>query len=252
MTHRFRCTACGQCCFGQLPLTLDDALANAGLFPLAMIWTPLRKGAKDHASVARLGVTIRVTPKDELAVLIVPTAYIPPDQPCPALGEDRLCSIHSHKPLRCRTMPFYPYREEQFQGEMLSPRKGWQCDVSDAAPIVFHERKVLERADFENERNAILLQKPVIKAYADYMLKYSPFLVADLAKAAMKRQGGQVVSSLSSFLTASRNPQAKQIANLQAQALGRALALTAGVQEYADYAASYGGWKKEMDYLAAR
>ena len=31
----FRCTACGKGCYGWLPLTLDDALANAAMNPVA-------------------------------------------------------------------------------------------------------------------------------------------------------------------------------------------------------------------------
>lgn len=53
MEHHFRCTACGKCCYGQLPLTLADAFAHAERFPLALIWTPLREGSKDYAMERR-------------------------------------------------------------------------------------------------------------------------------------------------------------------------------------------------------
>jgi uncharacterized protein YchJ len=47
------------------------------------------------------------------------------------------------KPSRCKTMPFYPYREEKNQAEFLKPREGWECDVSEAAPIVYAGREIV-------------------------------------------------------------------------------------------------------------
>ncbi|MCX7086622.1 MAG: YkgJ family cysteine cluster protein [Methylococcales bacterium] len=215
MAHHFECTACGKCCYGQVPLTISDAFSHAARFPLALVWTPLRQGSKDYAMVAHLGTTVRLANRKELAVLIVPTAYIPPAFPCPALNADNLCSIHSNKPLRCRTMPFYPYRDEQFQAELLTPREGWTCDTSESAPVVFHDKKIVFREDFDQERDALEQQHPLIQRYADYMLKYTPQLLDSLAKATLKAKAGQVVTSLSSFLTATRNPDAKQIAQQQ-------------------------------------
>ncbi|PKD40322.1 hypothetical protein U737_23950 [Methylomonas sp. LW13] len=45
-------------------------------------------------------------------------------------------------------------------------------------------------------------QIPQIRRYVDYMLKYTPQLVDSLVKVSLKPKGGQVVTSLSSFLTA--------------------------------------------------
>lgn len=252
MTQHFQCTACGKCCYGQVPLTISDAMAHAGLFPLAMVWTPLRQGSKDYPMVARLGTTVKLANRKELAVLIVPTVFIPPSFPCPALNPDNLCSIHHHKPLRCRTMPFYPYREEQFQAELLKPRPGWACDISDAAPPVFQEKQIIMREDFDLERQAIIEQSPSIRRYADYMLKYTPLLTDSLAKASAKTKAGQVITSLSSFLTATRNPDAKRIAGQQLPILQNYAEKTAGNKNLADFHGQYENWAKEMAYLSQR
>lgn len=249
MTRHFHCTACGKCCYGHVPLTINDAFSHAERFPLAIIWTPIRQGSKDFAMVARLGTTIQLANRKELAVLIVPTAYIPPTFPCPALTEDNLCSIHDNKPLRCRTMPFYPYREEQYQAELLTPRKEWVCDTSVSAPIVYQNKTIVYRDDFDQERQALEQQLPEIRRYAAYMLKYTPLLVNSLAKASCKA-AGQVVTSLSSFLTATRNPDAKHIALQQLPVLNQFIEKTARQPMLADYHRDYSNWAKEMGYLA--
>ena len=87
MERRFHCTACGKCCFGWLPLSLDDAISNAGRFPLAMIWTTLRQGAKSFALNAELGTTVELRNRKRIAVQIAPTAYIPPSFPCRRQGQ---------------------------------------------------------------------------------------------------------------------------------------------------------------------
>ncbi|MBV5335772.1 YkgJ family cysteine cluster protein, partial [bacterium] len=108
--RRFRCTACGACCRGELPLTLEEAFRHAHRFPLAMVWTPIKPGGKSHELATRLGTSVRLAGKKDAGVFIVPTAYVPAALPCPALADDGLlCSMHEDKPLRCRTMPFYPH-----------------------------------------------------------------------------------------------------------------------------------------------
>jgi Fe-S-cluster containining protein len=250
MEKHFHCTACGKCCYGQLPLTIKDAFANVGRFPLAMLWTPLKQGAKDYSMVSDLGITIKLPDRKELAVLIVPSLYIPSSFPCPALGDDNLCSIHAIKPSRCKTMPFYPYREEQYQAELLTPRKEWACDVSTAAPVVFEGKNIVAREDFDQERQELLLQVPVIRTYANYMLKYYPLLVNSLAKATFQKVGGQVVTSLSSFLTATRNSNAQDIARQQLPLLIEYMNKTTQKTEFAEFHKNYASWVKEMDFLS--
>jgi len=250
--RHFHCTACGKCCHGQLPLTCKDAFANAARFPLCFVWTPLRQGSKDYLQVANLGATIKLPGGKKLAVLIVPTVYLPSSFPCPALGSDNLCTIHHNKPSRCQTMPFYPYREERFQAELLIPRPGWDCDTSTAAPIVFQDNKVVCREYFDLERRDLLEQVPVLRGYADYMLKYSPALVSSLLTAASKARAGHVITSLSSFLTATKNSEATHLAQLQLPILNEYLAKTSGYPQLNDFHKNYLNWSKEMAYLAQR
>lgn len=252
MTVHFACTACGKCCYGQLPLTLKDALVHAGRFPLALLWTPLRKGSKDFSLVSHLGVSVPLPKHPGLAALVVPTSYLPPNMSCPALGPDMLCSIHDEKPTRCKSMPFYPYREERFQAEVLNPRKGWECDMSDTAPLVFSNHKIIHRADFDQERRDIEEQAPVIQKFANYLFKYNPLLMATLAHEASKPKPGQIVSSLSSFLTATRNPSAGDIARRQVPVLSAFVAQTVGRLDLQAYHVQYAAWLEEMQFLADR
>ncbi len=250
MTKHFNCTACGKCCYGQLPLTYKDALANAGRFPLCLVWTPVQPGNKNFKLMGKLGTTIKLANHKELAVLIVPTSFIPSSLPCPALGDDNLCGIHREKPSRCKTMPFYPYREESYQAELLNPRQGWGCDTSSAAPVVFHDKKIILRDDFDRERDDLIEQVPILRRYADYMQKYSYSLVNSLVVASTQNTGAQVVTSLSSFLTATKNTDAKKIAQQQLPILNNYIAKTAGSPDLIDFHQKYTDWAKEMTYLS--
>lgn len=252
MTRHFECTACGKCCHGQISLTLADGFAHADRFPLAFLWTPLQKGHRDYAMVSSLGATIKLADKTELALLVSPTAYVPASFPCIALREDNLCGIHATKPLRCRTVPFSPYREEHFQSDVLAEFKHLPCDTSVAAPIVFQDKKIIFRDDFDLERQALLQDVPLLRRYVDYTFKYTPMIANDLAKASLKAKSGQIITSLSSFLTATRNPDAKHIAQQQFAVFNEHAAKTAGKQELEEYHRRYTTWAKEMMYLANR
>jgi Fe-S-cluster containining protein len=186
-----------------------------------------------------------------MAVFAVPTAYIPPSMPCPELTESGLCRIHDSKPLRCRTMPFYPYREESQQSALLIPRNGWLCDTSLAAPVVYRNKAIVERTDFNLERNQLVEQAPMMRVYAEYMQKYSPGFIEKLA-ALSTSQTANVVTSVSSFLTAIKQMDARPLAVQQLVVLNDFAATTAQRPELADYHQNYVGWSKEMNYLATR
>lgn len=250
-TRHFRCTACGQCCYGLLPLTWKDAVANVALFPLCFVWSAVRHNSQDYARVAKLGFTLPLANRKELAVLIMPTAYLPKSFPCPALQDDNLCSIHRNKPARCKTMPFYPCRDERYQTELLTPRPGWACDTSPTtAPMVFKDRQIVCRDDFDREHQDLLEQVPLLRRYADYMLKYSPWLAAALTQSASQVKAGQVITSLSSFLTATRNVDAAHIAQMQLPILNGYGDKTANDVQLAEFHQNYRNWAKEMAYLA--
>lgn len=241
--RRFACTACGKCCTGWLPLTLDEALAHAGRFPLALVWTPLRQGAKAFAATARIGFELLTRQKKRLAVRVTPTAYIPPSMACPALSSDGLCTIHDAKPLRCRAMPLFAYRDEADQADLLIPRPGWACDVSDQAPVVYRDKTIIVRDAFDAERQALLAQAPALRRYAEAMRASVPSLDLTLAEAAAKPGGGHVVMGLASLL------RTLEGADRQRLALAQRAVLAQFVQREvpAEYRRHYDDWAWELE-----
>ena len=201
---------------------------------------------------ATLGTTIKLTHRQTLAVLIMPAAYLPKTFPCPALRTDNLCGIHLNKPSRCKTMPFYPYRDERHQAELLIPRPGWACDTSETAPVVFQDHRIVGRDDFDHERQDLLEQVPTMRRYADYMLKYTPALVSALAQVSSQVKTSYRVTSLSSFLTATRNEEAGHIARQQLPVLNDYIAKTAGDTRLTEFHQNYRDWFQELTYLSQR
>jgi Fe-S-cluster containining protein len=250
-TKHFFCTSCGKCCFGALPLTVKDAVAYAGLFPLCFLWTPVHKGSIDFKMAKSLGASLVVDGQD-IATFIVPTAYLPSTFPCPALIDQKLCGIHREKPSRCKTMPFYPYRDEKFQEEFLKPRAGWECDTSPEAPAVLQGRQMLQRQDFDQEKTDLVEQAPILRHYAEFMLKYSPALAKNLLAASNQKSGRQIVTSLSSFLTAAKRADAKEIAAKQVPVLLNYANQTSSDPKLLEFHHQYRMWSKEMTYLSQR
>lgn len=206
------------------------------------------QGAKAFPLATRLGITLKLQKRLQMAVIIGPAAYMPKSLPCPELSKEGLCGIHSIKPNRCRTMPFYPYLEESEQGALLVPRKGWECDTSAAAPTVYREGKIVDAGDFIRERKELLDHAPLMRKYGDYMLQHSPWILDNL-KAVAGRPDGQIVTSLSSFLTAIKHLDATNIAAQQLPVLNTFAELTATMPEVAAYNRNYAGWAREMWYL---
>jgi Fe-S-cluster containining protein len=198
--QRFACTACGLCCSGLVPLTTREAVSMANRFPLAITITPVKAGTRGQSVVERIGVSVVLPPKKRFWLLVTPVAFIPPSMTCPELGPDNLCGIHDHKPIRCRTMPFYAYKDEDHQLDMLSPRRGWECNTTETAPVVYRDRKIVDRADFETEHQALVDQAAELKRYAELLLKHSPVMLARIAKASQSSPTGRVVVSFVSLL----------------------------------------------------
>lgn len=241
MARHFACTACGKCCHGILPLTVDEALAHAGRFPLAVAFTPVRAKSKSFDVAARLGVVL----DRKVALRVMPVAYLPRDSACPALADEGLCSIHDDKPLRCRAMPFFGWRAEGDQADLLVPRPGWACDVSAAAPPVYDNGKILEREAFAAERAALERQAPVLRAYAEKMLPVAAGLAQTLIALAAKPLGGDVYLGFSTLLR--RLPDVDKAAVARAQ-----LTVLAHWGERGDaaYRRNVVGFSAEMERLA--
>jgi len=251
MERRFACTACGKCCFGWLPLTLGDALAHAHRFPLALVWTPVRQGGKAFDLTARLGVTLRLPDRKRVAVRVTPTAYVPPSFPCPSLTPEGLCGIHEDKPLRCRTMPFFPYHEERDQAASLIPRAGWACDTSKDAPVVYRDKKIVGREDFDREKTAILRDAPDLRSYAESHLAKVPGVREAVARAASQRAGGQVVRNFSAILYLLEAVDIRAFARRQLPVLRDFAAATSSAPETAEYHKYYLRSAAEMERLLA-
>ncbi|HZX30817.1 MAG TPA: YkgJ family cysteine cluster protein [Rhodocyclaceae bacterium] len=250
MERRFRCTACGKCCFGQIPLTLGEMLDHSGRFPLAMVWRAVPKGTRAYALTERLGTPTRIQKTRTVAVSIVPTAYLPPSMACPELTPEGQCGIHDGKPLRCRTMPFYPFRDASDQAELLRPRQGWLCDIGETAPVVYRDGTIVDSHDFDVERKALLAQSDAMRTYFDYVVRYMPWVLDNLPATIGNQEGG-VVTSLSSFLTACKPVDTKAIAARQQLVMERFAAKTADIEGLEAYHRNFAGWAKEMAYLAS-
>jgi Fe-S-cluster containining protein len=250
--RHFSCTACGKCCHGLLPLTLADAATHAHRFPLGMMWTPVRQGLRSFELTARLGTTIRLRDRRTLALRITAVAYVPPTLPCPLLGQDGLCTVHADKPLRCRTMPFFPYAEDSEQAAHLVPRKGWECDVSAQAPVVLRDRTLIDRTDFDAERGELLRQAPILKAYASATLASVTGLMDKLGMIAAKPMGGDILLGLSTVLPHWPGIDAADIARRQTPVLAQFAALTDGDPALSDFHHRYRQWGREMDRVLAK
>ena len=249
MERRFSCTACGKCCYGSLPLTLDEALDHAGRFPLAMMWTPVPQASKAFSLTARLGATLNLGKRKQIAVRVAPVAYLPPALPCPALNAKGLCAIHADKPSRCRTMPFFPYREEADQTDLLIPRSGWLCDTSAEAPAVYRDKKIVERGDFDSERSALVNQAAILGPYADWLLESVPTLKEELVRVARKRTGGHVVVNFSTLLPRLPRVDVADFARRQFPVMTEFAAKTAGVPGLAEFHRRYRECADELENL---
>src|SRR3546814_92392 len=149
-------------------------------------------------------------------------AYLPSSFPCPELTDMGLCGIHAEKPIRCTTMPFYPYREEDDQDEFLIPRAGWACDISKEAPVVYRDKRIVVREDFDEERRRLLAQAPVLKAYADRIVASAPNVVRELKMLSQRPNGGRLALGFTGILPRLPNVDIAEFAGVQLPAIGRA------------------------------
>jgi len=251
MEHRFACTACGKCCHGLLPLSIEEALAHAGTFPLVMVWTTVRQGGRSFDATAGTGVTIKLKKRRKAAVRIAPTAYIPPAFPCPQLADDGLCRIHDTKPQRCRTMPFSAARSESDQRDLLIPRPGWRCDTSGEAPVVYRDRRVVERREFDNERRLLAGDAAVLRPYAEWLLDSVPTLAMELQKAAMKPAGGHVLVAFASLVPRLPKVDMHDLADKQFPVMRAWAEKTAGDGGLTDFHRRYSDAADEWEKIAA-
>ncbi|TCS62457.1 YkgJ family cysteine cluster protein [Varunaivibrio sulfuroxidans] len=251
MERRFECTACGKCCYGWLPLSIDDALGHADRFPLFLQWTPVRQGGKSYDLAVELGLTIKLKNRKRAAVRIEPISYVPPDMPCPALRKDGLCAVHDAKPRRCRAMPLSGGRAENDQDDLLIPKADWACNTTSTAPVVYRDKKIVTREAFELERKQLMADADVLKPFAELMLDSIPSLRLDLTKLAQRPHGGCMILSFSTLVPRLAYVDIYALAAKQLPVMASFAKLTSETPKHADehrrYTASAGEWRRILD-----
>lgn len=236
---RFHCTACGRCCFGSLPINVAEALRLADSFPLAMSITPIKPSARGHRIVARIGASVVMPKKKVISLLVTPMSFVPSSLPCPQLSDDGLCRIHDVKPLRCKAMPFYPYKDEDSQADMLVPRAGWLCDTGEDAPTVYRDQRILDRTDFDREREVLIEQAPSLQRYVDLLLQHNPQLQAQITQASLAPVAGRVAVGFFSFLRYDRSMDLIDYARRQYPVLESWAEKTAGDPKFREFQTFY-------------
>jgi Fe-S-cluster containining protein len=204
-----------------------------------MVWTAVPQGARSFSLTSRLGTIVHLARRRQVAVQVGPMAYLPPSFPCPELTDAGLCGIHADKPIRCRTMPFYPYREEDDQDEFLVPRAGWACDVSKDAPAVYRDKRIVVREDFDEERRQLLAQAPVLKAYADRVVAAAPNLVRELEMLSQRPMGGRLALSFTGILPRLPEVDVPEFVRVQLPVLRKYAELTAADTTMGDFHQHY-------------
>ena len=237
--QRFACTACGLCCYGVLPLTIEEALARAERFPLAMSIMPIKPGVRGHQSVAKTGASLQMTPKNKILLSISPVSFIPPSMPCPDLAPNNLCSVHETKPVRCRAMPFYAYKDEDHQSDMLKPRPGWKCATGPDAPVVYRDHKIVDRTDFDAERTELVSQAPSLQRYVDALMETNPGVKMMVHKAMQGPIAGRVVVGFITYLRYNPKLDMRDFARKQHPVMQDWLSRTEGNSQHQEYTTFY-------------
>lgn len=237
--QRFSCTACGACCYGTLPLSIPEALKWADIFPLAISITPIKSGTRGYASVKDIGVSFSSGSKKLVRLIVTPVAFIPPNMACPKLGLDNLCSIHAEKPQRCRTMPFYAYKDEDSQRDMLVPRQNWKCSTDADAPIVYKDRKVVDCTEFHRERQLLVGQASALQRYVNFLARYDPSFGTRVLTAARAAIPGRVIVSFVSSVRLNKDLDIIGFAHNQQPVLREWLEKTSGDAKAVQFATYY-------------
>ncbi len=97
-------------------------------------------------------------------------------------------------------MPFSAYRDEKDQDDLMIPRSGWVCDTTHQAPVVYRDKSIIDRQEFEVERAQLVRDAAILKPYAEWLLDSVPSLRMELHKVAMKPAGGQLLVAFSTLI----------------------------------------------------
>lgn len=250
MKRHFECTACGKCCHGWLPLSIKDALAHADIFPLFLFWMPVRPGGKSYDLTRELGIELKLKKRKRAAVRVFPVSNVPTYMACPALKDDGLlCGIHETKPQRCRTMPLSGARAENDQLDLLIPKPNWECDVSDQAPLIYDDNKIIMRQDFQDERHVLIEDSKILQSFATLMIDGSPRLRMDLEKIVSRPKGGHLILNFSTLVPRLSTVDIFDLAKKQLPVMRAFADLTAESVEHADEHKRYLACAKEWESI---
>jgi len=211
----FACTACGKCCTEPPEMTVLEAIRLGDVFVPSIVYRvtsvpnddneaalaslkPHRHFAgmdarelvsrlRESSAVRGAGAVVR-EPGWEHHLSVTSRPWTFPAPHCPALGADgKACTIHERRPHTCRTVPVrYDVPEglvvRAFRGTVdagRAARDPWECDVSDAAPVLIRDGVVVdpayaaaraagvEAALAERELSARILTSPLLPKIAD-------------------------------------------------------------------------------------
>ncbi len=96
-------------------------------------------------------------------------------------------------------MPFNPYKDEGAQSDLLVPKPGWQCETGVEAPVVYRDKRILERGDFDAELNAIDEQQPSMRRLITFTVEHNP-VIREQIIGASRSPSGRVVIGFGSLL----------------------------------------------------
>jgi len=186
----FACTACGKCCDRGPEMTLSEATALADKFILRLIfklhilpadarspstiawWKTqgsylatrqcLDEKAHHLALLSSGNKVEKINGETRSTYLEISSIPIHLDGgKCPALKES-LCSIHSERPLTCRSVPFHYSRAPSTLPKYLekfASTPGYQCDTTSDAPVVFQGGIVVDDVMERARANAIQIHR---------------------------------------------------------------------------------------------
>ncbi len=149
-------------------------------------------------------------------------------------------------------MPFLPYREEWDQADLLIPRTGWLCDTSEMAPVVYRDKKIVDREDFDRERDELIRQASTLRPYGEWLLESVPSLKEELIRVAGKRTGGHVVVNFSTLLPHLPEVDVVAFARKQFPVLTEFAAKTCRIPALAEYNDLYQECAAEMESVLKR
>ncbi len=177
LLNQIPCRAgCAQCCIGVFPITrLDARLLQEGLAQLPgdertrIVDRAVRQMAALEAAEPRLKSSPSLDGWPDEDIDRVVNAFH--DVPCPALSENRLCSLYAFRPLTCRSMGV-PTRE--------AAMVNGACEVQTFIPIVrLSESLEAEEQALAHRESAELAKLPEAAVEGEEVFLPYGFVVCD-------------------------------------------------------------------------